>query len=102
MTGLLRSPLGGLTDQELYELKQAGHFNYLRAARWRMAPCPCRAVRELYEHLAWLHRMIPVLPLTEAIELMFDRLPILDLAAASLHGEQAVANLMKVVQMAAY
>lgn len=102
LTGLLRSPLGGLTDRELYELKQAGHFNYLRAARlegWLHARAA--AVRRLYEHLAWLHRMIPVLPLTEAIELMFDRLPILDLAAASLHGEQAVANLMKVKQMAA-
>ncbi len=101
MTGLLRSPLGGLTDRELYELKQAGHFNYLRAARLESWPhARAAAVRRLYEHLARLHRAIPVLPLAEAIELMFDRLPILDLAAASLHGEQAVANLMKVKQTA--
>lgn len=102
LTGLLRSPLGGLTDREIYELKQAGHFNYLRAARlegWLHARAA--AVRRLYEHLAWLHRAIPALPLIEAIELMFDRLPVLDLAAASLHGEQAVANLMKVKQTAA-
>jgi ATP-dependent helicase/nuclease subunit A len=32
LAGLLRSPLGGLTDRELFELKQAGHFNYLHAA----------------------------------------------------------------------
>ncbi len=102
LTGLLRSPLGGLTDRELYELKQAGHFNYLRAARLEGWPhVRAAAVRRLYEHLAWLHRAIPVLPLAEAIELLFDRLPILDLAAASLHGEQAVANLMKVKQTAA-
>ncbi|BFU89642.1 MAG: ATP-dependent DNA helicase [Nitrospira sp.] len=102
LTGLLRSPLGGLTDRELYELKQAGHFNYLRAARLEGWPhVRATAVRRLYEHLAWLHRAIPVLPLAEAIELLFDRLPILDLAAASLHGEQAVANLMKVKQTAA-
>jgi ATP-dependent helicase/nuclease subunit A len=102
LAGLLRSPLGGLTDRELYELKQAGQFNYLRAARldaW--SHDRAAAVRRLYEHLAWLHRAIPVLPLAEAIELMFDRLPILDLAAGSLHGEQAVANLMKVKQTAA-
>jgi len=102
LTGLLRSPLGGLTDRELYELKQAGHFNYLRAARlegWSHARAA--AVRRLYEHLAWLRRAIPVLPLADAIELLFDRLPILDLVAASLHGEQAVANLMKVKQTAA-
>ena len=102
LAGLLRSPLGGLTDRELYELKQAGHFNYLRAARLETWPhARAVAVRRLYEHLAWLHRAIPVLPLAEAIELMFDRLPILDLAAASLHGEQAVVNLMKVKQTAA-
>jgi len=102
LTGLLRSPLGGLTDRELYELKQAGHFNYLHATRLEGWPHPrADAVRRLYEHLAWLHRAVPVLPLAEAIELMFDRLPILDLAAASLHGEQAVANLIKVKQTAA-
>ena len=102
LAGLLRSPLGGLTDRELYELKQAGHVDYLRAASlgsWSHARAT--VVRRLYEHLAWLHRAIAVLPLAEAIELMFDRLPILDLAAASLHGEQAVANLMKVKQTAA-
>lgn len=102
MAGLLRSPLGGLTDRELYELKQAGHFNYLRAAPLAGWPhARATAVRRLYEHLAWLHRAIPVLPLAEAIELIFDRLPILDLAAASLHGEQAAANLIKVKQTAA-
>ena len=102
LAGLLRSPLGGLTDRELYELKQAGHFNYLRARNLETwTHVRTSAVRRLYDHLAWLHRIMPVLPLPEAIELLFDRLPLLDLAAASLHGEQAVANLMKVKQMAA-
>ena len=101
LTGLLRSPLGGLTDRELYDVKQAGHFNYLQAkslGAWSHARAA--AVQRLYEHLAWLHQAVAILPLTEAIELIFDRLPILDLAAASLHGEQAVANLMKVKQTA--
>jgi len=102
LAGLLRSPLGGLTDRELYELMQAGHVNYLHAASLESWPhARAAVVRRLCEHLAWLHRAIAVLPLAEAIELMFDRLPILDLAAASLHGEQAVANLMKVKQAAA-
>jgi ATP-dependent helicase/nuclease subunit A len=102
LAGLLRSPLGGLTDRELYELKQAGYFNYLQAVSlgsWSHASAA--AVQRLYEHLAWLHRAIAMLPLAEAIALMFDRLPILDLAAASLHGEQAVVNLLKVKQTAA-
>ena len=102
LVGLLRSPLGGLADRELYELKQAGHVNYLQAASLGSWPhARAEVVRRLYEHLAWLHRAIAVLPIAEAIELMFDRLPILDLAAASLHGEQAVANLLKVKQTAA-
>lgn len=102
LTGLLRSPLGGLMDRELYELKQAGHFNYLLADNLGTWPhVRADAVQWLYEHLSWLHRTIPVLPLAEALELIFDRLPILELAAASLHGEQAVANLLKVKQTAA-
>ena len=102
LTGLLRSPLGGLMDRELYELKQAGHFNYLAADNLGTWPhVRAGAVRRLYEHLSWLHRTIPVLPLAEALELIFDRLPLLELAAASLHGEQAVANLLKVKQTAA-
>ncbi|NJN71287.1 MAG: UvrD-helicase domain-containing protein [Nitrospira sp.] len=102
LTGLLRSPLGGLTDRELYDLKQAGHFNYLHASHLGTWPhVRADAVRRLFEHLAWLHRAIPVLPLIEALELIFDRLPILEIAAASLHGEQAVANLMKVKQTTA-
>ncbi|MBH0202289.1 MAG: UvrD-helicase domain-containing protein [Nitrospira sp.] len=102
LAGLLRSPLGGLTDRELYELKQAGHVDYLHAASLESWSHACAAaVRRLYAHLAWLHRAITVLPLAEAIAMMFDRLPILDSAAASLHGEQAVANLLKVKQTAA-
>ncbi|UVT16527.1 MAG: UvrD-helicase domain-containing protein [Nitrospira sp.] len=102
LAGLLRSPLGGLTDRDLYELKQAGQFDYLHAVRLETWPHRCAAaVRRLFEQLAWLHRAIAVLPLVEAIELICDRLPVLDLAAASLHGEQAVANLMKIKQTAA-
>jgi ATP-dependent helicase/nuclease subunit A len=39
--------------------------------------------------------------LFEAVQKIFDQLPVLELAAASLHGEQAVANLLKVKQTAA-
>ena len=102
LAGLLRSPLGGLTDREIYELKQAGHFHYLHATHLETWPhARAIAVRRLYEQLAWLHRAIPVLPLAEILDLIFDRLPVLEMAAASLHGEQAVANLLKVKQMAA-
>jgi ATP-dependent helicase/nuclease subunit A len=102
LLGVLRSPLGGLTDREVYEVQQGGWFDYQNrsgASRWS-PPCAER-VRRLYDRLARLHRMMPALPLDEAVQLVFDELPILELAASSLHGEQAVANLMKVKQTAA-
>jgi ATP-dependent helicase/nuclease subunit A len=102
LAGLLRSPIGGLTDRDLYDLRSADFFDYLRQKpldSWTHARAD--AVRRLYGQLAQLHHEIGALPLAEAIQLVFDRLPILDLAAASLHGEQAVANLLKVKQTAA-
>jgi ATP-dependent helicase/nuclease subunit A len=102
LLGLLRSPLGGLTDRDIYDLHEAGLFDYREDARI-MAWSNRRAetVQRLYRHLHDLHRLVPAAPLDEAIQLVFDRLPVLELAAASLHGEQAVANLLKVKQTAA-
>ena len=102
LVGVLRSPLGGLTDRELYELHQAGWFDYRQHEQLASWSHPCStAVRRLYGQLAQLHHEVVVLPLADAIQLVFDRLPILELAAASLHAEQAVANLMKTKQTAA-
>jgi ATP-dependent helicase/nuclease subunit A len=102
LLGVLRSPLGGLTDRDVYDLHEAGLFDYRDAARI-MAWSNRRAetVQRLYRSLDDLHRLVPAAPLDEAIQLVFDRLPVLELAAASLHGEQAVANLLKVKQTAA-
>ncbi|HKY71269.1 MAG TPA: UvrD-helicase domain-containing protein [Nitrospira sp.] len=102
LLGVLRSPLGGLTDRDIYDLHEAGLFDYRDDARI-MAWSNRRAgnVQRLYRHLHDLHRLVPAAPLDEAIQLVFDRLPVLELAAASLHGEQAVANLLKVKQTAA-
>ncbi|TKS60982.1 MAG: hypothetical protein EWM72_00969 [Nitrospira sp.] len=102
LVGVLRSPLGGLTDRELYDLRQAGFFDYRQHARLESWSHPCStAVHRLYRHLAQLHHEVAVLPLADAIQLVFDQLPILELAAASLHAEQAVANLLKTKQTAA-
>ncbi len=102
LAGLLRSPLGGMTDRDLYDLHQAGLWDYLQTKRIESWSHPrAAAVRRLYGHLVWLHCQVVVLPLAEAIQLTLDRLPILELAAASLHSEQAVMNLLKVKQTAA-
>ncbi len=101
LAGLLRSPLGGVTDRELVDLRARGAFDYRQAARLSDWAGPrAEAVRLLYARLAVLHRLAPSVPLPEAMDRLFEALPVLELAAASLHGEQAVANLLKVRQMA--
>ncbi|OQW36920.1 MAG: hypothetical protein A4C66_12440 [Nitrospira sp. HN-bin3] len=102
LTGLLRSPLGGLTDREVFEFHEASQLEYRLWTSLDSFDHPrAAAIRRFYEQLAWLHRAVPSVPLADAIQLIFDRLPLLEAAAASLHGEQAVANLLKVKQTAA-
>ncbi|MDH4153900.1 MAG: UvrD-helicase domain-containing protein [Nitrospira sp.] len=102
LTGLLRSPLGGLTDRELFEFHDASQLEYRLWTKLDSFDHPrAAAIRRLYEQLSWLHQAVPAVPLADAIQVIFDRLPLLESAAASLHGEQAVANLLKVKQTAA-
>jgi ATP-dependent helicase/nuclease subunit A len=102
LLGVLRSPLGGLTDRDIYDLREAGWLDYLndRTAKTWSHP-RAETVRRLYCRLAALHRSAATLPLDQAVQTVFDELPMLELAAASLHGEQAVANLLKVKETAA-
>jgi ATP-dependent helicase/nuclease subunit A len=102
LVGILRSPLGGLTDREVYQLREAKLFDYRHHDRLVLWASPrAAAIRRLYDRLEQLRHEVVVAPLAMAVQLVFDRLPILELAAASLHGEQAVANLLKVKQTAA-
>ncbi len=101
LVGILRSPLGGLTDRDLLDLRQREGLDYRlreRLSTWNYHQAGM--VRRLYEVLAELHQLAPLRPVPDAIDLIFERLPILELAAASLHGEQAVANLRKIREMA--
>lgn len=101
LVGILRSPLGGMTDRDLLNLRQREGLDYQqreRLASWNHPQAGM--VRRLYEVLAELYRLAPLRTVPEAIDLIFNRLPVLELAAASLHGEQAVANLRKIREMA--
>ena len=101
LVGILRSPLGGMTDRDLLALQQIEGLDYQQRERLSAWDHPqAGMVRRLYERLAELHQLAPVRPVSDAIDLIFDRLPVLELAAASLHGEQAVANLRKTRDMA--
>ena len=94
--GLLRSSLGALTDREIMELTELGALDFRPGshANWDRHP---RAdhLQRLYAVLQSLREECPQRPLPEAVDLIFERLPVLELAAASVHGEQAVANLWK-------
>jgi ATP-dependent helicase/nuclease subunit A len=101
LVGILRSPLGGMTDRDLLDLRQREGLDYQQRdwlSTWNHPQAGM--VRRLYKGLAELHQLAPLRPVPDAIDLIFDRLPILELAAASLHGEQAVANLRKIREMA--
>jgi ATP-dependent helicase/nuclease subunit A len=102
LLGVLRSPVGGLTDRDIYDLHEAGGFEYLEEKAVNAWSHPrAETVRRLYRRLALLQHTVTAIPLDHAVQLIFDQLPILELAAASLHGEQAVANLLKIKQTAA-
>jgi ATP-dependent helicase/nuclease subunit A len=98
LVGVLRSPLGGLTDQEIYELHQGNLLSY------NCGPsigCNFPAtLAELYDALARLHQETRALPIGAAVAHVFAQLPVELLAAASFHGEQAVANLQKLANQA--
>jgi ATP-dependent helicase/nuclease subunit A len=101
LAGLLRSPLGGVADRDLLALRQLDALDITRPealARW--AHPQAGTVRTFYERLTELHRLAPLRPVPDVFDLIFKRLPVLELAAASLHGEQAVANLLKARDMA--
>ena len=101
LVGILRSPLGGMTDRDLLALQQIEGLDYQQRERLSAWNHPqAGMVRRLYERLAELHQLAPLRPVPDAIDLIFERLPVLELAAASLHGEQAVANLRKIREMA--
>jgi len=101
LVGILRSPLGGMADRDLLALQQIEGLDYQQRERLSAWNHPqAELVGRLYERLAELHQLAPLRPVPDAIDLIFDRLPILELAAASLHGEQAVANLRKTRDMA--
>lgn len=102
LVGLLRSSLGGLPDSALVDLQELQALDYRRIDRLAAWSSPhAEPLRHLYGVLSQLHELVPRCPLPEAVDLIFERLPVLELAAASLHGEQAVANLSKVRRMAA-
>ncbi len=98
LVAVLRSPLGALTDQDIYDLHCRNLLDYRRALDNEKVP---PTLSELYRGLVQLHDDCRALPVGEALSHIFAALPLKPLAACYYHGEQAVANLEKLRQQAA-
>ena len=102
LASVLRSSLGGLPDSALVQLKELRALDYRDTERILTWKSPhADPIRRLYGVLTRLHERASRVPLPQVLDLIFQELPLLELAAASLHGEQAMANLLKVRLMAA-
>ncbi|MFC2075468.1 UvrD-helicase domain-containing protein [candidate division KSB1 bacterium] len=98
LVGLLRSPLGGLTDLEIYQLASAGGLDYEAKIDSRIPP-DLAHLDGLYRTLGKLHRDVYRLPLSAALEEICDKLPVLE-SGALVAGEQGLQNLYKIISMA--
>jgi ATP-dependent helicase/nuclease subunit A len=99
LVGVLRSPLGGLTDQQIYELHRQNLLDYRAAEKLAGKDFP-PTLTELYDALARLCNETRTMPIGAGVAHVFATLPVELLAACYFHGEQAVANLQKLAQQA--
>ena len=97
--GVLRSPLGGLTDQEIYDLHRQNMLDYRAVAKLAPGDFPA-TLGILCKTMACLHDEILTMPIGAALAHLFATLPIEQLAACHFHGEQAVGNLQKLLRQA--
>lgn len=84
VVGVLRSVVGAWSDREIYDAHQAG----------RLMTGP------VYKFLSNLAAQAPLLPVPDLIQAIFSSTWFLELTAQKRHGEQALANVIKVRQLA--
>ncbi len=98
LVALLRSPVGALDDVQIYALHQQKQLSYLAPAKTATPLSP--HIRSLYRLLATLHNESTQVPVGEAVAHIFETSPLMVLAAGSIKGEQALANLEKIQALA--
>ncbi|HEX9452878.1 MAG TPA: 3'-5' exonuclease, partial [Candidatus Binatia bacterium] len=99
LVGVLRSPLGGLTDLQIYQLHRQNRLDYRDATKLDAKDFH-PTLAQLYQALTRLNIETRTLPIGAAVDQVFTTLPVELLAACHFHGEQAVANLAKLRQQA--
>jgi ATP-dependent helicase/nuclease subunit A len=96
IVGILRSSLGGVPDQDIMELARLEPLDIRRPDTWHEWESGRKPVVQiLFDQLSTLHLQANRIPVPEFIDQVFAQLPIVELAAASSHGEQAVMNVWK-------
>jgi len=92
LAALLRSPLFGFTDEQLflyYEEKGEGAFQFLKGAKGK--------VEEAFRYLRKWYLDTRLRSPAETLLYLYEKTNLLAVASCQPHGEQRVANLMKVV-----
>lgn len=87
--GVLRSPYGGCSDVEIESIVQRGFLD-----DWAHESSLAR-LPPIFTILHSLRAETQALPVPEAIQYVFQSLPLAELAAASIDGEHALANVLK-------
>ena len=95
VVGVLRSPLGAVRDRDLLHLRDADALCPFDAER---VPAGLPDVRRLYEAIVRLHERAWRVPVGELLREVLERFPLAEIARATFRGEQAVANLDKLVE----
>ncbi len=99
LAGVLRSPIVGLTDREIYELKENHLLDYRRSVSGE-TPDFQMIVESFYRFLRKIHARAGAIPVSRLITEIMDNSHVAEITACAWHGEQKLANIWKLHQMA--
>jgi ATP-dependent helicase/nuclease subunit A len=94
LVGVLRSPLAGLTDSDIYGLKVKNLLDYRKEV-----PSQFSTVGEFYRKLRRFHKNFRQLPLNEFIHNVIEQTRALEVLSAAYNAEQTIANIFKFVSI---
>lgn len=93
LVGVLRSPLGGLTDEEIYQVSARGELNvYAQPADEKLA--------RMYQLILSFARQVGRQPVDRFLQDVWDRTFLPELCAAAYDGEQTLLVLKRLVTQA--
>lgn len=102
LIGLLRSPLVGLEDKEIYCLQTAGELDFSQdpSKSSRLVDVSYYRVKAFYSLLRRFRDRVGKDPLGDFVASLLRDSFLLEMCAASYHGEQTLSNLMKLGRLA--